>query len=383
MYDNETHENLIEEIFNEIENVENNTNTEYTTIPLNSTQRAQVHEYGKNKKLDTMTICVPGLQTKKVIIYKNNNVVDDYLEQKINITKEMITFFSDFSLIPIPVPNPEYLQYYLDNLKDFYNCNMWEIFLNDVKKIGFKNLIHESLQVKIKIINYIKENNEYIKFKNTLMIIPNEIITKKNIYQHNYTGKHFVSIDIKSANFTLLKTYCPSIGNSWEEIVKMFSSCDFLSKSKYLRQIIFGELGDKRLMKNMIIFVKYVNDLIKSHDINSSMEKVVCSNDEIIYEVPENFKLDSLQQLVDKIDPERKIYRVEKFKLLQFDPYPYYLKVLTTGKNQLKGIEKIFLMQCIKHYKNEQITELDRKFIHANCSANFDESLTFSKPFFL
>lgn len=72
---------------------------------------------------------------------------------------------------------------------------------------------------------------------------------KYDIYNIANSGKIFLSIDIIQANFTILRDLCPSIFVkdskvlSWYKFVKNLTKSEFIAKSKYFRELVFGNTG--------------------------------------------------------------------------------------------------------------------------------------------
>lgn len=348
----------------------------FITPPLNSAERAKVHEYCKNLGLLTKTLKIHGLIEKKIQIFKfdpNSEAV-----QSFEITHEMVDFFSRYSLVPLPTNNPQNVLYYVDEMKDYYSCHLWDIFLEEVKATGFSKMRDECNKIKSGIIGEINKNVDYIEFCNSEIPMPKSIINKSSIYNHTHSGKYFVSIDIKSANFTNLKKYCPSIPRQWKAFVGRFSGSKFLAESKHLREIIFGELKNKKLFSTIWLMMHDVDNLLATvQELYQQLKKVMCTMDEIIYEVDKDFDITPIQNLVLTIDPSREIYRIEKFKLVQLSPHQYFVKELSDGQIQFKSIPKYLIMQCIKYYNKKSLTEYDKKFSFEDFEATFSDLLIF------
>lgn len=297
--------------------------------------------------------------------------------QECKLTNEMINFFSKYSIIPIPIFSPKYVNYYLEELKKYYDCEQWDTFLQEIKERGFNNLKNEVKNTKIGIINLIKSNEEYINFTNTKIESNGKTITKKSIYNNTNANKYFLSIDVKSANFTNLKKHCPSIEPNWKSLVGLFTNSKFLADSKYLREVIFGELSNKKLINTIQLIILEVDNILKSKNFYNQLTKIMESSDEIIYQIENDFDINNIKSALSVIDPMEQIYRIEKFKLIQLSPYQYFVKELSDGKIQFKSIPKCFIMQCIKHYTNSELNELDKKFTYEDFEATFSDLLVF------
>lgn len=368
----------MEDIVNACNDILNGSIESYKTRPLDSTERANVHEYCKNIALISTTVKIHGLTEKFIIIEKPNQSNQPIQSNQNKITHEAIDWFSRYSMIPIPTTNPDHINYYLTELKNYYDCKQWDPFVTELNNSGLSALKSEANKIKFGIIQLIKNNEEYINFcKADTTQSKSKTITKKSVYNHTNAGKYFLSIDIKSANFTNLKKYCPSIQGKWEDLVKIFSDSIFLAKSKHLREIIFGELGNKKLFSTINIMITDADDLLKLSDFYNQLDMVTQSTDEIIYEISEDFDISQVKNILNQIDPTEQIYRIEKFKLVQLEPYQYFVKELSDGQIQFKSIPKYFIMQCVKHYINSDLTDLDKKFMYEDFEAMFSDLLTF------
>lgn len=367
---------VLEDVCNNILNSEDLDS--YTTPPLISTERSAVHEHCKKVGLISKTLHIHGIPEKKIEITKREKNKEQ--QKEFLVTREMVDFFSRFSGVPIPTTNPDYVQYYLTELKNYYNCQLWNGFIEDVKKYGFGKMKLDSLYVRAKIIEYIKENKEFVEFCKIDYDLPKDFRTKNSVYKQNNANKYFLSIDIKSANYTNLQKNCPSINKSWKELVMTYTNSEFLAESKYLREIVFGELGNKKLLATILLLIKSFDDMVQlNENLKSNLKKVVISTDEIIYEISNTFDVTQLTYILDSLDKERKIYRVEKFKLIQLKPYSYFVKEIDGGKVQFKSINKMWIMQCVKHYQGKELTLYDKKFTYEDFESTFDDLLMFDE----
>lgn len=358
--------------FNIIDFLKSGLTDSHTTIPLTSSERAIVHEACKNAGLLSNSIPIHGSDKKRMQIIRPSS------PEEFTVTKEMVEFFSKFAQIPIACHNPKYIEYYLKELGNYYNCYLWDIFIKEVREKGLPTLKHESGHVRGEIIKYFRENQDYINLCSQPLEPPKGITTKNNIYNATNAGKYFVSVDVKSANYTYLKSMCPSITYKWEDLVLLYVDSQFIAKSKHIREIIFGELGNRKLLTNILSLVKRVIDVVENdQELSSTMRKVVCSTDEVIYEVDKEFDVNAFIEKVKTIDPNETTYRIEKFKLVQLKPYSYFVKEIHTGKVQFKSIEKNWVLQCVKHYQGKQFELFDKKFTQDGFEATFDEELMF------
>ena len=372
--------------------------------PLDSSSRYQIHkQIDLIPEIITTTIIVGGINGKKKIkispvrkLKPESNLesnleskLESKLEFNLTVSIEMIEFFNKYSKLPIPINSPETIQYYLDTLSDFYNTKQYDNFISDVKVLGFNKIKNDISKVKNLIIQYINENGEYKKFLTLPKIpsYPENYIGKSSIYNSKNANKNFLSIDIKSANWNCLKRNTNSTySGSWFDFVSNFTSSKFIQESKYFREVVFGDLGSKKIDKFMGEMIYELEQLIGSDlSISQQIKKISCTRDEIIYEIIDlnNFDFDKLTNLVKTIDLDFSIYRIETFNLVQLKPFDYFVKNIIesndpkSNKVQFKQVPKHFVLQSIKFYTNKSINPLDKKFMFENMICSFDSDLLF------
>ena len=352
----------------------------YTTSPLNSKQRLDIHNMTESfSNLCSLSLAVLGTKHKKVQIIRNG-----IEEKKPELTSEAIRFFSLYARVPLPNCDPQFLDYYLKGLDTYFDClKFFSLFNRALAQMHFHELKSEATRVREEVIAYIKANEEYSKFVGMKIEIPTGIMTKSKLYHQQHKNQWFVSIDVKSANYRVLRKFCPKLADTeWKEFISKFTKTEFLIESKYFKEVIFGELGHGKIMKLPLLFVDEVRKMVESDsNLIDTMEKVFCSEDEIVYKVDENFDVMSLEKSVESLLPGH--FRVEKYKLSQIGQLSYFVREFTFGKKDFKNIPKKFIMQCLKYYEHQQITEIDRKFADEDgMIATYDKDIfNNGKPF--
>ena len=271
----------IELIRREVEKVSSGELESYITPPLNSKQRLDIHNLTESfSNLCSSSLSVLGTKHKKVQIVRNK-----MKEREFEITSDEIKFFSLYASVPLPNCDPQFLDYYLKELDKYFNClKIFSLFKDALSQMHFHELKSEATRVREKVIAYIKSSIEYFEFVGMKIEIPTSIMTKGKIYNQQYKNQWFVSIDVKSANYRVLRKFCPKLASTeWKEFICKFTKTEFLIESKYFREVIFGELAYGKIMKLPLIFVDDVRKMIeRDSDLVGSMEKVFCSEDEIV-----------------------------------------------------------------------------------------------------
>lgn len=330
---------------------------------LDNKQRGQVHEYCKKLSYSSETF-IHNLN-KHIRISKSLKILND----------EAINFFIKMSKIPIPVTKAEYMDYYLNVLAPYYKTHeMYTMFLRDIKN-NFRKFQHTFFELSNKIKQYIQDKKEFKEF-GELKITDMVENKKANIFSSKYDNKFLLSIDIKEANFTAIKFIMPSLidnKENWCNFIKQFTDSDFIINSKHFREITFGKLGiDKKLSqiyKNLFFQIKKF--------IPPELELIQVSNDEMIFLIG----TDDREQILNNIAAElnnfyHNYFRVELFQLIRIhDKNPFYVKKFSNNNIKFCNIPRNFLLQAIKYYNKQEITELDKKFLENDLIATYDNSI--------
>lgn len=193
--------------------------------------------------------------------------------------------YKEFSkMFKISVPVEKHFDYYIETLS---------------KSPEFKHL-PELVEEFKEFQEWVKENgHEHIGRykKNCLSQIKNKIettIAYQNFNDYDYStfdfktldqrfvksGNMFISIDIKSANFSTMKTFDEEneLGESWEDLCLDLMIHPLLIKSKSFRQVVFGNLNPKR---NGKIQLSKMNILAEELE-TKGFDIAYISNDEVI-----------------------------------------------------------------------------------------------------
>lgn len=400
---------------------------EWTSEPLNNHYRYQIHAFVEKfnndnqnslEQLQTTSISIQGLSNSKKCIKITKKFVEidptqlnistnalNSNSNLINLNYEKVDFFIKLSKLPIPTNSPADLPYYLDLFVGYFNTSSYLTFESDIKTIGFSKLKTQINDTKCQIISHINSSSNYQNFmildRNTLY--PNGYVGKSSIYNNANINKYFISIDIKSANWTCLKKFCNDFNGTWSDFVLQFTASKFIAESKYFREYVFGELGSKKLDKFIPEFIfeieqSIINKLNEDSDVVDKLKnfhKVSCTKDEIIYQLDglENVQMlfDFVNNIANALDPTQSIYRVELFELKQLTPYDFFVKKIFYSNDfksshvQFKQIPKHFICQAIKHYWNKEnptkpnkLEPMDMKFMFENIICTFNETLNFN-----
>jgi hypothetical protein len=194
-----------------------------------------------------------------------------------------------------------------------------------------------------------------------------------DIYKPSFDGQSFISIDMKQANFTSLNLYDPGIFNhakSWAYFMCEFTDYMHIIRSKYIRQVIFGNCNPKRhityekyLMCSLLPFILAV----------IPEEDIVCfTNDEIVIRIDRD-KQDGTK-LIEQFSnefPTNIPVKFEDFTLRQLNGGIGYVKLFDDGSYKLKCVDNDFMPMVVSMMNYGIVRKNDLYFMHKNILAKF------------
>jgi hypothetical protein len=149
-------------------------------------------------------------------------------------------------------------------------------------------------------------------------LIPEHPTTKTFQYDED---KKYISIDMKMANWQVLKKYDPEfeneLGDSYVDLLKRFDVPEIFFYSKQFRQYIFGNINPKRQGRAQRVMIQEV--INKFSHLN--LEVACIKNDEVIYSF-ESF--DDIKEILSTIDNDKfkiKLFTVERVQDFRINSY--------------------------------------------------------------
>lgn len=296
--------------------------------------------------------------------------------------KDVLKRWSKDYNLPIKIYQEPYFSY-LINLYDNYlhTKNKLNLLEETVSKFETEDkFLAYYYEVRDNVIQSMKSKQEFQDFNigdlskfNITSSYP-----KNDIYKQTCVNKCFVSIDLVKANYQALKFISPEIvsnTNSYEEFIKLFTDLDYMAKSKYLRQVIFGNINPKRQIKVERYLIEQVIDLMLEGDYFKQGEIQMASSDEVVFELSEELvpkyaeSSDLLKELVKatlNIDVD-----IEVFKLVSVEGKYYAKEFLNKKGYELKAVPQIYFPQVYKKYNKLDLEENDLVFFHEGQIAKF------------
>lgn len=217
-------------------------------------------------------------------------------------------------LFNLNVPVIEHLDYYLEQMSKTikYKDIKYLKSLYDSEVIGIDNFLDFKNNKSREIIEFLKGTNAYneLLYDKSLIDYP----TAKSIEYKE--GVNYLSIDIKSANFSALKRYdipLNELGENYFEFLSKFTVPNVLIQSKYLRQFIFGNLNPKKIIK---VQRNMIQEVVRNYQDHLQVEGV--KSDEVIFSFKNFSEITDIFNEIDKSKYNVKIFsinRVEDFRI--------------------------------------------------------------------
>lgn len=276
--------------------------------------------------------------------------------------------------IPVTIfDNPYFLQrlWIINLLHDCVEqfesfCSEMEGFRDADEYFAFYN------EVKEDIIQQLRSNKAFVEF-NTRPFPQIDSFKKQNLYAQTNDGKLFVSIDLKQANFSIMRMFDRRIFDNeptWKSYVAMFTESEHIQNSKYIRQVILGACNPGHQIQAQRYYMGILAGDIAGKLPNVNIYSV--NVDEILIEVDEASDFD-MRQLVDVIDKSflGSCVKVQRFYLRKLKGIDGYYKRPIDGDIEIKGVNGELYHQVVKYLFKQPIVEDDLVFYHDGRLAKF------------
>jgi len=293
-----------------------------------------------------------------------------------NITKKLKKRFCKDVNIPIILYDEPYFSDRLNLFSKHWKklLKQWEIFRSELKFFKFEDEYFQYYSsFKEKVINYIKEKEEYKSFNscdmNVFFKIPNYNIKSKTIFKDENVDKNFISIDLIKGNYSALKYYNPKLvdnTNNYEEFISQFTNSQHFINSKYIRQVIFGNCNPKR----QITIEHYMMNIILKEILKKiELERIfLFLSDEIIIENFQKEDIDFIKNITKKYNFNVKI---ETFNLQKISDTNFYIKYFDNNKIEFKCVNALFMPMLLRKYYYNFIHSNDKIFEHEGYLVSF------------
>lgn len=170
-----------------------------------------------------------------------------------------------------------------------------------------------------------------------------------SVFKDTNVGKYLLSIDMVKANFTAMRFYNPEIfggAETYEDFIGMFTNLEHIKKSKYIRQMIFGNIVPKRQQKYEKFLMNKVLEGFFKYTPFCKKNVEYFGTDEIVFDITE-FVIDGkltpgidlvVYELVDRFCERGINIRCEYYHLKKVYGTSGYMKEYVFGTAD-KGVE--------------------------------------------
>lgn len=235
---------------------------------------------------------------------------------------------------------------------------------------------------------------EYKKFNEASIEIPLiPQVGEHSIYNEVCDGEEFISIDLKKANFQALKAWGVIKDETYGDFICKFDKDgimnEYLSESKYLRQVIFGKMNPSRTIKAEKAIMAQIYNLIHKSIESRGYEFFSFNSDELIFKKVNkrmrkqpDFKAieEKIFKSTNGIEVRVEHIMVKRLKITNAngDKVDAYIRTnIESGEETLKKASTLFYPQIYKIWKNMDIVSIDLDFFCEGQMAAFKKKLIY------
>ena len=286
--------------------------------------------------------------------------------------------------LPLTIFDEPYFTQRLKILDPIHHClEQFRSFCADLD--GFVNAedyFKYYVEIKEDAIEDIQSNNAFVEFSNKQF--PHiDSYQKQNLYTESNIGKTFISIDLRKANFTVLRMYDRHIFNykdSWEKFMAGYTVMEHIRKSKYIRNVILGACNPGKQIQAERWYVSILAAGLQEAFPDVKIYSV--NVDEIIieYESGKGYAYGSILDYVNHSFLGGNV-KVELFDLNKLNGIDGYFKRIysidesSVARIDIKGVHGELYHQVVKYLLKQPIEEDDLVFYHDGRLARFMEPI--------
>jgi len=225
-------------------------------------------------------------------------------------------------LFDLKIPTYDHYEYYIKQLS---KVKKWSNIYDLVELFkSAENEIDDLFKYKIdkvnEIVTFIKSTQSFINISNDILI---------NDYKSDEKFEHgdninYLSIDIRMANWVVMKKYDPpsinELGDTYIDLLKKFNVHPVFHESKHFRQFIFGRLNPQKQIKSQRVMIE---DLLSGIKRESTLKVECVKNDEIILSFTNDQHKEAIKffKEFDGKFFKCKIYKIEKVEDFRINHY--------------------------------------------------------------
>ena len=303
-----------------------------------------------------------------------------------NISNTLKQRFAKDTGLPIKVFDSPYFESRLNLFESQFEAKTkFNRFLHMLSN-NFKNeseFFKEHDRIKQAALDYLNGNKAMIRFSReedmNQFAIHNTGYPNSGVFKDCHVGKYLLSLDMKKANFTALRHYDSSIfddAETYEDFIGKFTDSEYIKKSKYIRQVIFGQINPKRQQTYERYLMDKVLTILFSRTHIERNKILYFGTDEIVVDISEfvhNGKLDEklsemVKRVVDKSCSEGINVRAEYYRLGKVEGTKGYFKLFLFESSdvrvEFKGLDSIEYPFAVRALYGSVPSDEDFVFIH-------------------
>lgn len=302
--------------------------------------------------------------------------------------KVLKRFVKDYSL-PIQVIQEPYFNYFMELYNQQYKTkDKYSLLEQAVSQFNSEEeFLNHYYVIRDKMIKEVESTEAYKEF-NSMKIdrfnVPNLGYPSRDIFNMSNVGKYFISIDLVKANFQALKWFNRDLVlncDTYGELIGRFADLEYMKNSKYLRQVVFGNMNPKRQVKiERYMTQKILEWLLDNHIFKESQIRMV-SNDEIVFEISKEISCNlNTNELISFIKQNLDFeVDIEVYKLKNIEGSTKYFSKEFINKDgyELMCVPLVYHAQIFKRYNHIEINENDLVFFYENQVCKFINPLDF------
>lgn len=281
--------------------------------------------------------------------------------------------------------------YFSDRLRlfDFLydSVSKWELFTKEFKKYdSSEDYLNDYSRIKDEAIETVRSTEGFQLFSAygvNDFSIKSKGLPSGRIYKPENNGRIYLSIDMKKANFSALHEYRDDIfggAHTWEEFISRFTDNKHIINSKYIRQVIMGNLNPKRQTAyEKVLMDKLLTDILHAKVISKKHVAAFLA-DEIIFDVTDLENRHEVIADIYKISSQVPYMKTEVFSLHKIYGYGVdgYIKNNFSMSNagcsiKVKCVDKDMMAFVARYLLKEPVTDSDRMFYYNGLPARFEQ----------
>lgn len=210
------------------------------------------------------------------------------------------------------------------------------------------------------------------------------------VFKDCHVGKYLLSIDMVKANFTSLRHYNPDIfggAEIYEDFIGKFTDSEYVKSSKYIRQVIFGNINPKRTQTYERYLMDKILTALFSHLKVERKKVLYFGSDEIVIDISEFVHDEEIDEkvklMVEKIVEQAKAdginVRHEYYEMMKIVGTAGFVKNYfsdtCTKDNDFKCLDPIEYPFVVRNYLSEEPQPCDFIFMHESRKAQLLEPI--------